>query len=406
MHLLYNILIGLYLLIIRFFSLFDSKANLWLKGRKNQTLPNLINKKVIWMHCSSLGEFEQGRPVFEKLKDARPNYIFVLSFFSPSGYERLKNSDIAEYVLYLPIDLPARAKKFIDTINPEISIFVKYDFWYNYLQILNIRKLKVIYISVLLNHNHRLFSFYNKFILNELKKVDKIFTQNNATLKVLKEHSFKNVEKAGDTRVDRVLEIANTPFRDEKIENFISSKEKTIICGSTWEKDIDVLSESQDLISQNHNFIIAPHEISSKQIDYIKNSFKDKTVKYYTKINDSDSFNFDILIIDKIGILSRIYRFADIAYIGGGFGNGIHSTLEPASYTIPVIFGPHFKNFYEAVELVKRNSFFTIKNGSDFMEIMLSLNIEDNYLKAQKGINEFLHNNKNASTQIVSYIEK
>lgn len=406
MRLIYNVLIRLYSLLIKFFSLFDRKAKLWVNGRKTQTLPDLKNKKVIWMHCSSLGEFEQGRPVFEKLRAKKSNYVFVLSFFSPSGYERLKNSNIADYILYLPIDLPLKAKKYIDAINPEISIFVKYDFWYNYLHILNERKLKVIYISVLLDDNHGLFSFYNRFILNELKKVDKIFTQNDETLNVLKMYSFANVEKAGDTRIDRVLEIANMPFVDNKIERFSINDKKVFICGSTWEKDIDVLSESQDFIFKNFKLIIAPHEISSKQLGYIDDKFKGRIVKHYTKLSDFDSSNIDVLIIDKIGILSRIYRYADIAYIGGGFGKGIHSTLEPASYIIPVIFGPHYKKFQEAVELVNQNSFFTIANASDLIEIILSLNLEDNYFKAQKGIKEFLENNRNASSQIINYIEK
>ncbi len=396
---------NIYAFIIRFTSLFNRKAKLWVKGRKIQHIPDLVTEKVVWMHCSSLGEFEQGRPIFEKLKKYRPDYIYVLTFFSPSGHNALINYKIADYILYLPTDLPKNAKKFIASINPEISIFVKYDFWYNYLKILNDTKHTVIFISVLLNKNHRLFKTFNKIILFQLKRVTKIFTQDEATLDILKSHGFDNVEKAGDSRIDRVIEIAETKYTDSIIEGFVSNEKKVLICGSTWEKDIDILSGIKRKLIEKYNLIIAPHELSDKQINYISQKFSGYNIHFYSKGIISIKDKVDILIVDKIGILSRIYRYAYISYIGGGFGKSIHNTLEPAAYIIPVIFGPNYKRFTEATHLILKKSFFSIDDGNQLEEILLSLDNKDFYNEVQKGIRNFLEKNKNASLQIVKYLE-
>jgi len=402
----YNFLIYSYGILIRFAAFFDDKAKLWINGRKNQKIPDLSSEKVVWMHCSSLGEFEQGRPVFEKLRQNRQDYKFVLTFFSPSGFNSLKNYQNADYVLYLPIDTPKNAEKFINDINPGISIFVKYDFWYNYLKTLNDSRRKVVFISVLLDKNHRLFSYFNKIILDQLARVTMIFTQDESTKMLLENRGFDNVEKAGDTRIDRVIEIANSEFSDTVIEKFISPTKKVLICGSTWQKDIDIFSEAKKLIIDNFKLIIAPHEVSGKQIDYISQKFSEYNIQKYSEQYDSTIGTADILIIDKIGILSKIYRYADIAYIGGGFGKSIHNTLEPAAYIIPVIFGPNYQKFTEASTLVSIKSFFSIKDKNQLEEILLSLNNKVFYNKVQNGIKEYLDNNKNAGLQIVKYLEK
>jgi len=405
MRLVYNLLILLYFYLIKFFSLFNRKAKEWVKGRENQVLPNLEGKRVIWMHSSSLGEYEQGNPVFEKLKTDNPNYVFVLSFFSPSGYEKLKNkNNVADYILYLPIDLPLKANDFISKINPEICIFVKYDFWYNYLNILNKKKISIIFISVLLSENHRLFKTYNKIILNQLKLINQIFTQNLNTKKILENIGFNNVEKVGDTRIDRVIDLSKSNFKDKIIGDFIKGEKKVLICGSTWEKDIDVLSKSKNILLEDYKLIIAPHENSIKQIKYIQDKFSDYNAELYSKITSRTKV--DILIIDIIGILSQIYRYSDLVYIGGGFGKSIHNTLEPASYHLPVIFGPNYKKFQEAVELVNCKSFFSIENDLELKEIVLSLSNDKKYKQAQIGIKDYLENNQNASKRIVEYIER
>jgi len=402
MHFLYNTTIFLYKFFISFASVFNSKAKKWIVGRKDQTIPNLKSEKVIWMHCSSLGEFEQGKPVLEELKKNKSEYTFVLSFFSPSGYERLVNTDIADYILYLPIDLPSKARSFIENINPEISIFVKYDFWYNYLKILNDTNRKVIFISVLLDKKHRLFSALNSIILNQLRRVLRIFTQEEETVEILGERGFNNIAKAGDTRIDRVIELSETAFSDSIIENFIHEDKKVLICGSTWEKDIELLSKVQVDILGKYQLIIAPHEISKKQINHIYDRFNSHKIIKYSDGEESELA--DILIVDKIGILSRIYRYAHLAYIGGGFGKSIHNTLEPASYKIPVVFGPKYFRFHEAVNLVERKSFFSVSNESEINEIFLSLDNIEVYNNAIKGIDRFFTENKGASKQIVSYI--
>lgn len=406
MKIVYNLSLFIYLLLINFFSFFDIKAKSWIKGRKEQIIPDLKDKKVIWMHCSSLGEFEQGRPVFEELKKKKKNYIFVLSFFSPSGFERIiNNTEIADYILYLPIDLPGPVIRFLDKINPEICIFVKYDFWLNFIKQINKRKIKLIYISVILNPDHSLFSFYNKNLLRELAKIQKIFTQDKKTITLLKQKGFKNLEIAGDTRIDRVLKISATEFRDATIEKFMDSRKKVLVCGSTWEKDIQILSVLQNFLTEKYKIIIAPHEISDKQADLIKIKFSSAKISFYSK-PDNDLNNSNVLIIDKIGILSRVYRYASLAYIGGGFGNGIHNTLEPASYSIPVIFGPKYNNFLEASVLVEKKAFFSISNPSALKAAISSLENQDIYYSAQNEIIRFFEHNKNASVKIVNYIEK
>ena len=396
----------LYLTVIRIFSFFDKKAKFWYQGRKFQILPDLKGEKVIWMHCSSLGEFEQGRPVFEKLKFVKKDYVFVLSFFSPSGYEKIKNSDIADYILYLPIDLSSDAEEFVKKINPELAIFVKYDFWYNYLRVLNERKIDTIFISVLLEKDHRLFKSYNGFLKKELKKIKYIFTQDKETLELLEDQGFQNAIKVGDTRIERVLEIAESGFSDEKIENFANENRKILICGSTWKKDVEVLSGDQDFLFNKFKIIIAPHEISKKQIEFIIDSFKNRRIAIYSDIKNETLADYDILVIDIIGILSKIYRYADLVYIGGGFGHGIHNTLEPAAYFVPVIFGTKYYRFYEAVRLVERKAFFSIKNPSELKKIVLSLESKEFFNTVKNSIHQFFDENKGASGIIMGYLGK
>ena len=406
MRVIYNLTIYLYLIAIRIFALFDKKAKLWIKGRKNQTVPSLKDKKVIWMHCSSLGEFEQGRPVLEKLRSLKKDHIFVLTFFSPSGYEKIKNSNIADYILYLPIDLPSYTEEFVKKINPELAIFVKYDFWYNYLRTLNKKKIETIFISVLLDKDHRLLKSYNRILINELKKIKYIFTQDEETLELLKKNGFKNAVKAGDTRIERVLEIAGSDFSDKIIEKFVSKDKKTLICGSTWKKDIEVIAASQDFLLPGFKMIIAPHEITKGQIDYIVKSFKNKKIAFYSKNKDEEIKDADILIVDTIGILSKIYRYADLVFIGGGFGTGIHNTLEPAAYFVPVIFGTKYHRFYEAEKLVERKAFFSVKNTSELREIVLSLESNEFLNTAKNNIIAFFDENKGATKIIIDHLEK
>lgn len=395
MHLLYNFSIFLYHILLIVASPFNAKAGRWVSGRKNQKLPNLVDQKVIWMHCSSLGEFEQGKPVFDNLRLRLKDYTFVLSFFSPSGYERLKTkNDIADHIVYLPIDMPGKVQDFLNHINPEISIFVKYDFWFNYIREIKRRGIKLIFVSVLLSKNHQLFTWFNSFILKELKNINRIFTQNDNTYQNLSHKGFVNVDIAGDTRIDRVLEIASTGFQDDIIEQFCKIDEKDImICGSTWENDINVISKIRDFILKKYKLIIAPHEIEKKQLDLIFSKFNGYKIALYSQSGNSDITikDYDLFIIDKIGILSRIYRYAKIAYIGGGFGKGIHNTLEPGAYNIPVLLGPKYTKFIEAVTLVQKKGFFSINNDNELKNKISMLGEKKHYQQAQHEIKTFLN---------------
>lgn len=400
MDLLYNLTIHFYSFLIKFYSLFNPKARQWIEGRKSQQLPNLKDTKVIWMHCSSLGEFEQGKPVFEGLKKKLNNYTFVLTFFSPSGYERLKNNNqIADHILYLPIDTPENSSNFLNKINPDFCIFVKYDFWLNYLKQINNQNKNLIYISVLFSKKHSIFNLFNRPVLNELRKAKKIFTQNVETTEILTEKGFVNVETVGDTRIDRVLEIASMHYSDEKIENFISDNKQILICGSVWENDIEIISGIQDFLCKSYKLIIAPHEISEKKLNTLLSEFKKFNVQLYSDYHQTES---EVLIIDKIGILSRLYRYGDLAYIGGGFGKGIHNTLEPGAYNLPVIFGPKFSRFIEADTLVRNNAYFSVKNSEDLMR---ALNyIDNNKIEIKNKIKSYFEHNRNASVKIIDYI--
>lgn len=402
MYLFYNVLLRIFSILINIAGIFNDKAEQWTTGRKTQIVPNLNDKKVIWMHCSSLGEFEQGRPVFEKLRDHYVNHTFVLTFFSPSGLNKMKNHDKADYVLYLPLDLPKKAQQFITKINPELSVFVKYDFWYNYLNILNKENRKTVYISVILSESHYLFKFFGKFMLRQLEEIKMIFTQDRQTYKLLKSKGFKNIETAGDTRIDRVIEIANTKYNNEIVERFCGDK-KIFICGSTWQKDINLLSEVDESFWRDYKMIIAPHEPSENQINHIQKKFYGKNIVKYSD-KQSDFASAEILIIDTIGILSRLYRYARLAYIGGGFSDSIHSTLEPSAYHIPVMFGPRYKGFYEAETLVNEKAFFVVRNKIELNEKLLFLDNDKEYKNVASKIVAFYDSNKDASQKIINFI--
>lgn len=406
MVLLYRLLIRFALFSAHFLGFFSLKVANWISVRKNQNLPNLKGKKVIWMHSSSLGEYEQGKPVFDSLKEKLEGYVFVLSFFSSSGYEIVQKRGKAhyDYIVYLPADTYNNVSKFLDYINPEIVIFVKYDFWLNLLKELNCRKITTIYISVLLKKNSLFFSIIYKPIREELRKISRFFVQNDETLKCLKDFNFKNVEIAGDTRIDRVIQIANSDFKDSIIEEFIETNKKTLICGSTWEEDINVLSKIESYLLNNFKIIIAPHVINSSKIENIRISFKNSQIAQYT--DKKPTIENDILIIDKIGILSQIYRYADVAYVGGGFGTGIHNTLEPGAYKIPVIFGPKFRKFAEAVELVDERAFFAINSSNELEKVLFKLQNDNFYNQAKNVLIEYFKKNKNNSIRIVDYLQK
>jgi 3-deoxy-D-manno-octulosonic-acid transferase len=390
---LYNIGIQLYGLIVKIFSLFNSKAALFIQGRVNllEKVSTTIDSKQkhIWFHFASLGEFEQGRPVLEKIKQAYPHKRIIITFFSPSGYEIRKDYQGADGIFYLPLDTSGNASKLIEAFNPEMVIFTKYEYWYHYYSTLSRKKIPIIIISGIFRPAQIYFKWYGGFNRKILSFVSHFFVQNEESKTLLQQINITNVTVSGDTRFDRVAENAQSPKQLEIIERF-SDNEKVFIAGSTWPADEQLITE---LAKSNPDwkFIIAPHEIDQNHIASIQALFPD-AIKY----SDANAENnAQVLIIDNIGLLSSIYQYGDIAFIGGGFGVGIHNTLEAAAFGIPVIFGPNYQRFQEAKDLISIGGAKSIANIGELRSAFKNLtttsesgNIAGRYVNEHKGSTE------------------
>lgn len=373
---LYNFSILAYTTLVKFAALFNPKAKLWVNGRKNQwqKINQMFcnnNAPVAWFHVSSLGEFEQGRPVIEAFKKQNPGYKIALSFFSPSGYEIRKNYPNADFIFYLPVDNKKNAKKLINTIKPKIAYFVKYDYWYHYLKTLKANNINTYIFSSIFRPQQLFFKPYGKWYKNLLKYFTHIFVQDNESLVLLSKINITNVTVAGDTRYDRVVEITKNAANLPIVENFAKNN-TVIVAGSTWDKDEALLLEYINLNKGKIKLIIAPHEIHEKNIQRIEKSIKLPYIKY-SQANTQNVLNAQILLIDSIGLLASVYRYGKFAYIGGGFGVGIHNTLEAATYGLPVVFGPNYKRFNEACQLISLNAAFSINNFNNLKNIFDTL---------------------------------
>jgi len=361
-------------LLIVIFSLFNDKAKNWLTGRKKifEILEQKIeqNGNIIWFHCASLGEFEQGRPLIENLKNKMPESKILLTFFSPSGYEVRKNYNIANWVFYLPLDTKQNAIKFLKIVNPQMAIFVKYEFWYNYLNQLNKNKVPVFLISAIFRKNQIFFNWYGSWYKNILKFFSHIFVQDEDSLKLLNSISINDVTITGDTRFDRVYAIANET-KEIDIVNEFSKDSFVIVAGSVWQPDINLLVNYINSSTDNLKFILVPHEINESNLKNIETSVKQNVIRF-SKANNAELGKCKVLIIDNVGMLSALYKYGKIAYIGGGFGKGIHNILEAAVYGMPVIFGPNYKKFNEAVKLIENNGAISV---SDQTELNNALNL-------------------------------
>lgn len=350
---LYNIGITLYELSIRIASLWYPKAKYWYEGRKNlfDRMSDAIDAddRIIWIHVASLGEFEQGRPIIERIRKDKPEYKILVTFFSPSGYEIRKNYAGADYIFYLPSDLPSNVKRFLDIVKPEIAIFVKYEFWLNMLGELRRRKIRSYIVSAIFRRNSVFFRPYGEMWRTALETFDTIFVQNDESKQLLAEIGYDNVIVAGDTRFDRVSQIAANAKKIDIIEKFKADK-RLFVAGSTWGPDEAVL---QPLVNANPEikFIMAPHEMDEGRIAKIIAETKGGAVRY-TEAEGIDLENKQVLILDTVGLLASVYGYATWAYIGGGFGVGIHNTLEAATFGLPIAFGPNYARFKEACDLV------------------------------------------------------
>ncbi len=423
MRLLYNIFIFLYTVAVNIAALFNAKAKLWVAGRKN--IFEKINSSVkpgeelIWFHCASLGEFEQGRPVMERIKKQEPGVKILLTFFSPSGYEIRKDYEFADYVFYLPMDSAANAKKFVQSLNIKAAFFVKYEFWFNYLHELKNKKVPTYMISGIFRDDHYFFKWYGGWAKKQLTAFTEFFLQDEHSKTILSKNGFTNSIVVGDTRFDRVYEIAQNKKEFPLVKLFVglpagasakAGNSIVIICGSTWPKDESLVVSSEYLEkrikSQEVRLIIAPHEIHESHIESIEKLFgKHKTIRY-SKATEQNVLNSNILIIDNIGMLASLYSYGNIAYIGGGFDDGIHSILEAAVYGLPVLFGPHYKKFHEAVELIQLQGAVSVNNKEELQKQFELLLIDKTELEKRSVIcKNYVLNKKGVSEKIIAAIK-
>jgi 3-deoxy-D-manno-octulosonic-acid transferase len=408
---LYNLIVQIADFLLKIVALFSPKIKLFVDGRKPvfEILQSKIspNDKTIWFHAASLGEYEQGLPVIEKIKTKYPNHKIVISFFSPSGYEVRKNNSVADVTIYLPLDTKKNAEQFLSLVHPEMAFFIKYEYWPNYLNELKKLETPSYLISGIFRKNQLFFKWYGGFYRTALNTFTYFFVQNESSKKLLLELGKTNVAVSGDTRFDRVASILE---KDNSL-NFISEFKNdtlTIVVGSSWPKDENLLVDYINQTSEKVKFIIAPHNIKVEQIQELKNSISKKVVLFSevkTRLIASLQ-DFDVFIIDTVGILTKIYSYADIAYVGGGFGNpGVHNILEPATFGVPIVIGSNFSHFAEATALVNMEGCISISNKNELFDAFSNL-ISNDDIRHEKGhiCSTFVQMNKGATNIILKHI--
>lgn len=407
----YILFIRLYPLAAGIFGVFNKKARLWVAGRKDifATIQNSLrndSRKKIWVHCASLGEFEQGLPLMEELKKKYSPYALVLTFFSPSGYENEKNNKIADHVFYMPIDGPANAKRFYDSVQPSLVVFVKYEFWNYYLQEAKLRNIPLLLVSGIFRKSQPFFAAYGDFHRKMLQCFTHLFVQTEHTRQLLHSIQITNTSVSGDTRFDRVLEIAEAFKPVPAIDNFIAGK-KVVVAGSTWVDDDEALDHYANTY-QDYRFIIAPHDIGEGRLKECESLYKN-CIRYtaFQALNAIPE-EANILLIDNIGMLKYLYKYADICYIGGGFGgDGVHNVLEAAVYNKPVIFGPEYEKYVEAVELLDKEGAFSVENALE-LEDMLNELFEDAdlYQYCSTAAGNYVRSKTGATSGVMQYIQE
>jgi 3-deoxy-D-manno-octulosonic-acid transferase len=379
---LYSLGIRLYGLGISVAALFQEKASKWKSGRKNYfpSLPKGL-EGCIWIHCASLGEFEQGRPIIEALKE-KSSQKLLLTFFSPSGYEIRKDYQGVDAVVYLPLDTMSNARKFLDHFKPSAAIFVKYEVWHHFFREMQNRSIPHYMVSAIFRKDQVYFQSYGGWFLKTLKGVTHIFCQDEHSEKLLLSHGLEQASVAGDTRFDRVKKLADSFTPVEKVENWLNGR-RAIVAGSTWPEDEELIAESLAKVPEDMALLIAPHEIKPQRIDRLKRRISN--TDQYTTWNEGDKLS-RVLIIDTIGLLGKLYRYGEVAFIGGGFGAGIHNTLEAAVYGIPVVFGPKYEKFREAVGLKEAGAAFSVEHQKDLDRIVTRL-LKDDAFRRKAGEN-------------------
>ena len=405
---LYNLVISIAGFFLKIVALFSPKIKLFVEGRKNvfSILEEKIkpSDKTIWFHSASLGEYEQGLPVIEKIKEKYPTHKIIITFFSPSGYEVRKNNTIANVTLYLPLDTKSNAKKFLKLAHPELAFFIKYEFWLNYLSQLETSQTPTYLISGIFRDNQMFFKWYGGFYRKALKAFTYFFVQNKSSKEKIERIGFQNVVVSGDTRFDRVNAILERDNTLDFIEQF-KNNTPTIVTGSSWPKDEALLAEYINQAGEDVKFIIAPHNIKTDQIASLKAQITKSTVLFSEK-KDKDLSSYNVFIIDTIGLLTKIYSYGTIAYVGGGFGNpGIHNILEPATFGIPIVIGPNYSNFAEAIQLVKLGGCLVISNPLELKQNLDRLLHDKEYLEEKSQIcKSYIQDNTGATDSIMNIV--
>jgi 3-deoxy-D-manno-octulosonic-acid transferase len=408
MYFIYNIIalgIQIFLSIV---ALFNKKMSLFIDGRKEsfKKIEDVISSddKTIWVHAASLGEFEQGRPIIERLREKFSNHKIVLTFFSPSGYEVQKNFKEADVICYLPLDSRSNARKFIKTVHPEIAIFVKYEFWPNLLRELERKNIETILVSGIFRKEQVFFKWFGSWMRQSLQSFSYFFVQNENSKQLLNTIGFDNVAVSGDTRFDRVYSIKEQNSQLDFMINF--KQDKTIfVAGSSWKEDESIIVDYINGSEQDYaKFVIAPHNINTDEIKKLKESIHKETV-LYSELGNSAIEDANVMIIDTIGLLTKIYKYADVAYVGGAFATGLHNVLEPAAFGSAIIIGPNYNKFNEAVELVKLGGCMPVQNYTEFKEILNSL-LSDPVLRTKKGkiAGDYIVNNTGATKMVFKYV--
>jgi 3-deoxy-D-manno-octulosonic-acid transferase len=409
---IYNLIVVLADFILKIVALFNNKIRLFVDGRKPvfKILSNKIKAydKTIWFHAASLGEYEQGLPVMERMKSRFPNHLIVLTFFSPSGYEVRKNNTIADVTVYLPLDTQSNVNQFLKLVRPDMVFFIKYEYWPNYLNALQNKEIPTYLISGIFREKQVFFKWYGSFYKKALDAFEHFFVQNSSSKELLLKLGKTNVTVSGDTRFDRVTEILKQNNALDFIEEF-KNNSLTVVIGSSWPKD-EALLVNYIKTANNVKFIIAPHNINKDQIANLQNQISKKTVLFSSlnlkDVGASKLADYDVFIIDTIGILTKIYSYANLVYVGGGFGNpGVHNILEPATFGVPIVIGPNYNHFAEATALVKMEGCISITNQEELNEVFDKL-IQNEAVRLEKGhiCSTFVEMNKNASETIMNFI--
>lgn len=403
---LYNLITSGYFAGIRIAARFSAKANKWVKGRKGlfDLLERDFSKRkpqspLLWMHCASLGEFEQGRPLLEALRREQPSLQILLTFYSPSGFEIRKNYPVANWIHYLPADGAINARRFLDIVRPDVAIFVKYEFWYHFLSALRKREIPLFLIAAVFRAKHPFFKWYGGLHREMLAFFTRIFVQDGASFELVSTITNTPVQLAGDTRVDRVAAVARQKTDLPQIAHFCGDA-PVLVCGSTWPEDENLIQHfAASPAFQQWKIILAPHDVQPSRIEALEKLFRGMSVRYSAMGNmkSKEASQPRLLIIDNIGLLAKLYRFGKIAYVGGGFGRGIHNTLEPIAYRIPVVFGPHYSKFAEAEWLAANGGGFPVAGEADFMGFLGQLQDDTFYEKACGKAMQYILENQGAT---------